>query len=194
MAGGCVKDEDIRNRRPRSVVPTNGTIISFPSQSCIRDTTTRTASPDSNCKNSIVTVESLPAGGLSLSQIDALNESAAAEIAAPLVIDTTSSSVTHIDLAFSDTHHCLGWNPTDNQWEQILVVVDNEDELVLESAATVYEAESKEVKIGLEQSRNPELKDLVEFIWRYVEYTYLETDDLYDVMDEALAELSMDDE
>ncbi|RZV10870.1 hypothetical protein BDK88_2073 [Natrinema hispanicum] len=194
MAVGCVENEDTQNRRARSVVPTSGTIISFPSQSCIRDTTAMTESSDSNYKNSIATVESLPAGGLSMSQIDALSGSDAAEVAAPLVIDTTSSSVTHFDLVFDDTHHCLGWNPTDNQWEQILVVVDNEDELVLESAATVYEADSKEVKIGLEQSRNPELKDIAEFIWRYVEYTYLETDDLHNVMDEALEELSVDEE
>lgn len=73
-------------------------------------------------------------------------------------------------------------------------MIDNEDELVLESAATVYEEESEEVKIGLERNRNPELKDIVEFIWRYVEYTYPETDDLYNMMDEALAELSADDE
>lgn len=153
-----------------------------------------TESFDSNYKNSIGTVESLPAGGLSMSQIDALSESDAAEIAAPLVIDTTTSSITHFDLVFDDTHHCLGWNPTDNQWEQILVVVDNEDELVLESAVTVYEDGSEEVKIGLERNRNPELKDIVEFIWRYVEYTHPETDDLYNIMDEALAELPADDE
>lgn len=129
-----------------------------------------------------------------MTQIEALSESNGSEIAAPLVIDTTTSSVTHFDFVYDDTHHILGWNPTDDQWEQILVVVDKEDKLVLKSAVTVHEDESGKVKIGLDPNTNPELADIIEFIWRYVEYTYPGTDDLYNVMDEALEELPADEE
>ena len=127
-----------------------------------------------------------------MSQIDSLNESNAIAIAAPLVIDTTTSRVTHFDLVLDDTHHFLGWNPTNNQWEQILVVVDVEDELVLESAITVYDEESGKVAIGFDPNGSPEIEDVVEFVWEYVEYTVPETDDLYNVMDEALEGLSAD--
>lgn len=149
---------------------------------------------ESEDRGSIVTLESLPPGSLSMSQIDSLGEADSIEIAAPLVIDTTTSRVTHFDLVLDDTHHYLGWNPTEQQWEQILVVVDAEDELVLESAITVYDDESGEVEIGFDPNGNPEIEDIVEFVWEYVEYTVPETDDLYNVMDEALGELSADDE
>lgn len=149
---------------------------------------------ESDGTSSIVTLESLPPGALSMTHIDSLDEAAAIDIVAPLVIDTTTSSVTHFDLVVDDTHHYLGWNPTDNQWEQLLVVVDTEDDLVLESAISVCDDESRELAGGLDPNRNPEIADIVAFVWEYVEYTYSETDTLYNVMDEALGEQSMDDE
>lgn len=129
-----------------------------------------------------------------MSQLDTLSEADAIDIAAPLVINTPTSRVTHFDLAFDDTHHFLGWNPTNDQWEQILVVVDTEDTPVLDSAVTVHEGESGEEKIGFDPDKDPEIEEIVEFVWEYVEYTYPETDDLYNVMDEALGELPADDE
>lgn len=55
---------------------------------------------ESEDTGSIVTLESLPAGSLSTSQIDSLDEADAIELAAPLVIDITTSRVTHFDLIF----------------------------------------------------------------------------------------------
>lgn len=72
--------------------------------------------------------------------------------------------------------------------------MDTEDELVLESAITVYDDESGEVAIGFDPNGSPEVPDIVEFVRKYVEYTFPETDDLYNVMDEALEQLSADDE
>lgn len=42
---------------------------------------------------------------LSMTQLDTLDEADAIDIAAPLVIDTPTSSVTHFDLVVDDTHH-----------------------------------------------------------------------------------------
>jgi hypothetical protein len=149
---------------------------------------------ESDGNSSIVTLESLPAGALSMTQLDALDEAAAIDIAAPLVIDTTTSRVSHFDLVVDDTHHYLGWNPTDNQWEQILVIVDTEDDLVLESVISVCDDESGELAVGFDPNGNPEVADIVAFVWEYVEYTYSKTDHLYNVMDDALEELSTDEE
>jgi hypothetical protein len=63
---------------------------------------------ESDGKSSIVTLESLPTGALSMAQLDSLDEAAAIDIAAPLVIDTTTSKVSHFDLVVDDTHHYLG--------------------------------------------------------------------------------------
>lgn len=147
----------------------------------------------SNGPDSIVTLDSLPPGSLSMSQIDALSEADSVEIAAPLVIDTTTDRVTHFDLVYDDTHHYLGWNPTDDQWERILVVVDTKDELVVESAVTISTTETGPPPIKLDPSENPEIEDIVKYVWQYVEHTYPDTDNLCNVMDEALKELSADD-
>lgn len=144
--------------------------------------------------SSALTLESLPAGSLSMAQIDSLEEGNAIDIAAPLVIDTPTSRVTHFDLVIDDTHHYLGWNPTENQWERILVVEETEDDLILESAISVCDDESGESESCFDLSTNPEVADIVEFVWEYAEYTHSETDNLYNVMDEALEELSTDDE
>lgn len=149
---------------------------------------------ESDETESIVTLESLPAGCLSIAQIDTLGESDAIELAAPCIIDTTTSRVTHFDLVYDDTHHFLGWNPTNEQWEQILVAVDTEDEPILESAIAVYDDESGEVVVGFDPSDTPEIPDIVEYVWEYAEYTYPQADDLYNVMDEALEELPADDQ
>lgn len=153
-----------------------------------------TESSESEGKRSIVTLESLPPGALSMTQLDSLDEADAIDITAPLVIDTTTSSVIHFDLVVGDTHHYVGWNPTEHQWEQLLVVVDTEEDLVLKSAISVCDDESGELAGGLDPNRNPEVGDIVAFVREYVEYTYSETDTLYNVMDEALGERSTDDE
>jgi len=47
----------------------------------------------------------------------------------------------------------VGWNPTNEQWEQILVVIetdDEEDETVLESAISVVDDETGETVLGLD--------------------------------------------
>lgn len=71
--------------------------------------------------------------------------------------------------------------------------MDTEADLVLESAISVCDDASGEREVGLDPSTNPEVADSVAFTWRYVEYTYPETDHLYNVMDEALEERSTDD-
>jgi hypothetical protein len=60
---------------------------------------------ESDGTSSIVTLESLPTGALSMTHIDSLDEADAIDIAAPLVIDTTTSNVSHFDLVVDDTHH-----------------------------------------------------------------------------------------
>lgn len=144
--------------------------------------------------DSIVTLDSLPAMSLSMSQIDTLSEADSIDVAAPLVIDTTTDRVTHFDLVYDDTHHYLGWNPTTGQWEQMLVVVDAEDELVVESAITVSTEETEATPLQFNSGENPEIEDLVEYAWKYIEHTYPDTTDLYNVMDEALEEVREDDE
>lgn len=129
-----------------------------------------------------------------MSQIEALSEADSIEVAAPLVFDTTTNRVTHFDLVYDDTHHYLGWNPTDSQWEKILVVLDAEDELIVESAVTVSADETGAVPIQLSPRENPEIEDIIEYVWEYVEYTYSDTTDLYNVMHEALKEIRTDDE
>jgi len=149
---------------------------------------------ESDGPDSIVTLDSLPPGSLSMSQIDTLGEASSIEIAAPLVIETTTDRITHFDLVYDDTHHYLGWNPTDEQWEQILVVVETEDELVVEAAVIVPEDEAESATIELNQSESPEIEDIVEYVWEYVKHTWPDTDNLYNVMDEALEELPTADE
>jgi hypothetical protein len=70
--------------------------------------------------------------------------------------------------------------------------VDTEDDLVLKSAISVYDDASGELEIGFDPNGNLEVADIVAFVWEYVEYTYPETDTLYNVMDDALADLSTD--
>jgi hypothetical protein len=87
----------------------------------------------------------------------------------------------------------VGWNPTNEQWEQILLVIetdDEEDETVLESAISVVDDETGEIVLGLDPNSNPDTEQIVEFVWEYVEYTYPETERLYNVMDDAIDELS----
>ena len=62
---------------------------------------------ESDDNSPIMTLESLPPGTLSMTHIDSLDDVAAIDIAAPLVIDTTTSSVSHFDLVVDDTHYYL---------------------------------------------------------------------------------------
>jgi hypothetical protein len=141
---------------------------------------------------SITTLESLPDGGLSMAQIDTLGDGDTLELAAPLVIDITTSRVTHLDLVVDETHHFVGWNPTERQWEQILVVVDEADDLVLESTIGAFDDESGEP--ATTPSANPETEEIAAFVWEYVEHTYPDTTHLFNVMNQALEELSTTEE
>ncbi|MDQ2050785.1 hypothetical protein RBH26_09835 [Natronolimnohabitans sp. A-GB9] len=142
----------------------------------------------------VVTLDSLPDGGFSTSQIDSLNDSEPIELAAPLVIDLTMSRISHVDLVFDDTHHFLGWSTTKQQWERLLVVKDTDDELVVESAVAVSDDESGEAVVELEPHGDIQTENLVDFVWEYVDCTYSNTDHLYNAMDDALEELSRDDQ
>lgn len=138
------------------------------------------------------TLESLPDGGLSMDQVDALGESDAVEVAAPLVIDTPTSRMTHLDLVIGETHHFVGWHPTERRWERILVVVDGEDDLVLKSAIDAFDDGSEKPAPTLDT--HPEIEEILDFVWKYVEQTYADTSQLYNVMEQALDELEMAEE
>jgi hypothetical protein len=147
----------------------------------------------SDDESPVVALEALPDGSLSMDQVEALGESDAIDLAGPLVLDTRTDRVTHLNIVIDDTHYFLGWNPTTEQWEQILVASetdDDEEETVLESAATVVDDDTGEVVLGLDSNERLETEELVEFVWEYAECTYPGTEPLYNVMDEAVDELS----
>lgn len=133
-----------------------------------------------------------------MSTIDALDEGDAFEIVAPLVIDADTDHVTHLDFVIGETHYYIGWNPENERWERILVVVDEgeneegegDETIVVETAVSVFDDETGEPVLVFDQTTNPSIEDIVEFVWGYIEYTYPETTRLFNVMDEALAEVS----
>ena len=155
------------------------------------DYMTKSSIPESG--SSVVVLEALPDGSLSMNQVEALEDGDAIDLVGPLVIDTHNDRSTHLNIVIGDTHYFVGWNPTNEQWEQILVVIetdDKEDETVLESAISVVDDETGETVLGLDPNSNPDTDQIVEFVWEYVEYTYPETERLYNVMDDAIDELS----
>jgi hypothetical protein len=133
-------------------------------------------------------LESLPEDGISMDQIDALAESEAMDLAAPLVVDTSTSLVTHLDIVLGERHYFVGWNPSECQWERMLVVVDSEDELVVESTIDAFDDASGEPTTTLD--RHSEMNEITAFVQEYVEHTYPETSGLFNVMEHALEELS----
>jgi hypothetical protein len=141
----------------------------------------------------VVVLDTMPDGSLSMSQVDALEDGDAIDLVGPLVIDSYTGRVTHLDLIIDDTHYYVGWNPENEQWERILVVLDEDDGSVLETAISVVDDETGEVVVGLDPNSNPDTEEIVAFIWEYVEYTHTETERLYNVMDDAIEELSMND-
>ena len=72
----------------------------------------------------VVVLEALPDGSLSMNQVEALEDGDAIGLVGPLVIDTHTDRVTHLNIVIGDTHYYVGWNPTNEQWERILVVVE----------------------------------------------------------------------
>jgi hypothetical protein len=147
----------------------------------------------------VVVLEALPDGSLRMNQVEALEDGEAIDLVGPLVIDTRTDKVTHLNIVIGDTHYFVGWNRTNEQWEQILVVVetdegseeDEEDnETILESAVSVVDDETGEVVLGFDPNANPDTEEIVEFVWEYVEYTYPETERLYNVVDDTIDELS----
>jgi hypothetical protein len=144
---------------------------------------------------SLVVLNSLPSGGLSMEIVEIFNDRDVFEMVGPLIIDTTTNQITHLNFAIDDRHHFIGWNPTNEQWEQIIVVVDEKADdgtVVLESAIRIFDDETGELALGFDQTTNPSVEDVAAFVWEYVEYTHPETDRLFNVMDEALDELRAD--
>lgn len=141
----------------------------------------------------IVTLDSLPHGSLSISQIENIGEAESIEIVAPLVIDTATDRVTHFDLVHNDTHHYVGWNPTAEQWEQLLVVDETAEELTVVSAIGVTDKTGASL-INLSKGDQPDIPDIVKTTWEHIEATYPQTADLYNVMEDALKDLQDDGE
>jgi hypothetical protein len=137
-------------------------------------------------------LKALPDGSLSETQIEALREGDAFDVVAPIVVDTATGRVTHLDLTVDDTYFFLGWNPDDECWERILTVVDEGDKSIQVSAISIVDDETGESEFQFEPGADPDVKELTEFVWEYVEHTYTDTDRLFDIMDEALTELSSD--
>lgn len=140
-----------------------------------------------------VVLNTLPAGGVNMNTIDTLNEGDVFDIVGPLVIDSRTDRITHLDLVVNDTHHFVGWNPTNERWEQIVVVEDQNDEddetVVLKTAISMFDDGTGEPVLVFDGPTEPSTEDVVAFVWEYVEYTIPDTGHLYNVMDEALEEL-----
>lgn len=140
-----------------------------------------------------VVLSTLPAGGVSMDIVDTLNEGDVFDIVGPLVIDTNTDRITHLNLFVNNTHHFVGWNPTTERWEQIVVVEDQEDEddetVVLKTAISMFDDATGEPVLAFDEPAEPSIEDIIAFVWEYVEYTNPDTDHQYDVMDEALEEL-----
>jgi hypothetical protein len=139
-----------------------------------------------------VVLNTLPAGGVSMNTVDTLNEGDVFDIVGPLVIDSRTDRITHLNLVINHKHHFVGWNPTNERWEQIVVVEDRDDEddetVVLKTAISMFDDETGEPVLVFDGPTEPSTEDVVAFIWEYVEYTNPDTDHLYNVMDEALEE------
>jgi len=140
-----------------------------------------------------VVLNTLPAGGVSMDIVDTLNDGDVFDIVGPLVIDTHTDRITHLNLVVDNTHHFVGWNPMNERWEQIVVVEDEEDEdaetVVLETAINIFDDKTGEPIFSFDGPAEPRTEEIIAFVWEYVEYTNPVTDHLYNVMDEALEEL-----
>jgi hypothetical protein len=112
----------------------------------------------------VVVLEALPDGSLTMNQVETLEDGDAINLVGPLIIDTHTDRVTHLNIVIRDTHYYVGWNPTNEQWEQILVVVETEqedDESVLESAISVVDEETEELVLGFEADSNPDPEEML---------------------------------
>lgn len=140
-----------------------------------------------------VVLDTLPAAGVSMDIVDTLNEGDVFDIVGPLVIDTHTDRITHLNLVVNNMHHFVGWNPTNERWEQIVVVEEQEDEddetVALKTAISMFDDETEEPVLVFDGPAEPSTEDIVAFVWEYVEHTNPNTDHLYNVMDEALEEL-----
>lgn len=138
----------------------------------------------------VVTLDALPDGSLSTATVDSLREGDALDMVVPLVVDETNARTTHLDLVVGDTHYFVGWNPAASQWERILTVVDDGETMTFESAVTVFDDETGEPVVEFDPDEDYEVEELVDYLWAYVEYTYPDADELLNVMEQALDELS----
>lgn len=154
--------------------------------------------PSTSEEDESVVLDTLPAGGVSMDIVDSLNEGDVFDIVGPLVIDTRTDRITHLNLVVNNTHHFVGWNPTSKRWEQIVVVEDQEDEddekdegdetVALKTAISMFDDETGEPRLVFDGPAEPSIEEIIAFVWEYVEYTNPDTDHLYNVMDEALEE------
>ena len=130
-----------------------------------------------------VVLDTLPAGGVSMDIIDTLNEGDVFDIVGPLVMDTHTDRITHLNLVLNNTHHFVGWNPTNERWEQIVVVEEQEHEddetVVLKTAISIFDDETGEPVLVFDGPAEPSTKDIAAFVWEYVEHTNPNTDHLY---------------
>lgn len=120
--------------------------------------------PEEECQT--ITLEALPDGSLNTTHVDALREGDTLDMVAPLVIDESTGRVTHLNLVVDERHHYVGWNPDEMRWELILVV-EEIDTIVVETASSVFDDETEEPVVWLDPDSDPELEDLVEFVWEY---------------------------
>jgi len=139
-------------------------------------------------------LKALPDGSLSEAHVEALRSGDAFDLVGPIVVDTATSRITHLNLVVDDTYHFVGWNPNDEHWERILTAVEESDDSIEVAAVFVLDDQTGDYEVGFDPSEDPDIEELVEFVWGYVEYTYPDTDRLFNVMDEAMAELSADEE
>lgn len=140
-----------------------------------------------------VVLNTLPAGGVSMNTVDTLNEGDVFDIVGPLVIDSRTDRITHLNLVVNDTHHFVGWNPINERWEQIIVVeeqeVEDDETVVIKTAISIFDDGTKEPVLVFDGPTEPNIEHVVEFVWEYVENTNPDTEHLYNVMDQALEEL-----
>lgn len=59
--------------------------------------------------------------------------------------------MTHLDFRINVTHHFVGWNPGETQWERILVAEDSMDTLTVTSPTSFFNDETGELDIWFKE-------------------------------------------
>lgn len=140
-------------------------------------------------RNSVVPLDSLPDGSLQFDTLETFETAEAIEIAAPIVMDADTNRVTHLDVVIDDIHYYIGWNPSTERWERILVLTETEDSIVVKHAPTIPNEETDGSETAVTIESDPEPEDIAAFIWEYVKSTYPDTTGLRNIGHEAAREL-----